>query len=416
MVRIMSAESQVRYNGGWFSRRTVRASSPFGSDIWRVRQLPSPVGLENGMEISLSRPDITQAERDAVHEVLCTPNLSLGPKVPEFEQLFCQYLGCRYALAVNSGTSGLHLVLRAMGIGAGDEVITTPFSFIATANCILFDGGRPVFVDIDPDTWNIDPARIEAAITPRTKAIIPVDVFGQPADMDPIRQIADKHGLRVLEDSCEALGATYKGRQAGRLGDAGVFGFYPNKQMTTGEGGMIVTNDETIYKLSVAMRNQGREGMGWLGHARLGYNYRLSDINCALGIAQLRRLEDILARRRNVAEMYVSRLSADKRIRFQKILPDCRISWFVMVVRLNDDYTSANRDKIIESLRRQGIGSSNYFPPIHLQPFYVQEFGYQRGMLPICEALSDRTIALPFHSQLTEADVDRTCQALFKLL
>lgn len=368
------------------------------------------------MEISLSRPDITQAERDAVHEVLCTPNLSLGPKVPEFEQLFCQYLGCRYALAVNSGTSGLHLVLRAMGIGAGDEVITTPFSFIATANCILFDGGRPVFVDIDPDTWNIDPARIEAAITPRTKAIIPVDVFGQPADMDPIRQIADKHGLRVLEDSCEALGATYKGRQAGRLGDAGVFGFYPNKQMTTGEGGMIVTNDETIYKLSVAMRNQGREGMGWLGHARLGYNYRLSDINCALGIAQLRRLEDILARRRNVAEMYISRLSADKRIRFQKILPDCRISWFVMVVRLNDDYTSANRDKIIESLRRQGIGSSNYFPPIHLQPFYVQEFGYQRGMLPICEALSDRTIALPFHSQLTEADVDRTCQALFKLL
>lgn len=368
------------------------------------------------MEIPLSRPDITQAERDAVHEVLCTPNLSLGPKVPEFEQLFCQYLGCRYALAVNSGTSGLHLVLRAMGIGAGDEVITTPFSFIASSNCILFDGGRPVFVDIDPETWNIDPARIESAITSRTRAIIPVDVFGQPVDMDSIRQIADKHGLRVLEDSCEALGATYKGRQAGTLGDAGVFGFYPNKQMTTGEGGMIVTSDETIYKRSVAMRNQGREGMGWLGHARLGYNYRLSDINCALGIAQMRRLEEILARRRNVAEMYVSRLSDDKRIRLQRILPDCRISWFVMVVRLNDDYSAADRDRIIESLRQQGIGSSNYFPPIHLQPFYVQEFGYKRGMLPICETLSDRTLALPFHSLLTEADVDRTCQALFKLL
>ncbi|HOA73855.1 MAG TPA: DegT/DnrJ/EryC1/StrS family aminotransferase [Phycisphaerae bacterium] len=368
------------------------------------------------MQIPLSRPDISQAEREAVQAVLMTPNLSLGPKVPEFEQAFRDYLGVKYAVAVNSGTSAMHLVMRAMGIGRGDEVIVPSFTFIASANCIMFDGGRPVFVDVDPDTWNIDPAKIEAAITPRTKALLPVDVFGQPADMDPIRRIADKHGLRVFEDSCEALGATYKGRKAGTLGDAGVFGFYPNKQITTGEGGMIVTNDEAIYKLASSMRNQGREGMGWLGHARLGYNYRLSDINCALGIAQMGRLEEILANRRNVAEMYVARLKGHPRFRLQKILPDCRISWFVMVIRLNDDYTPAQRDQIIENLRKQGIGASNYFPPVHLQPFYVEELGCKRGMLPVCEALSDRTIALPFHGHLTESEVDRVCEALFSLL
>ena len=368
------------------------------------------------MQISLSRPDITQAERDAVNEVLMTPTLSLGPKVPEFEKLFCDYLGCKHAVAVNSGTSGLHLLMRAMGVGAGDEVITTPFSFIASSNCILFENARPVFVDVDPDTWNIDPARIEAAITPRTKALLPVDVFGQPADMDPIRKIADKHGLRVIEDSCEALGAAYKGRKAGMLGEAGVFGFYPNKQITTGEGGMIVTNDEQIYKLASSMRNQGREGMGWLGHTRLGYNYRLSDINCALGVVQMKRVDEILARRHEVAEMYVARLAGDKRFRMQKIHPDCRISWFVMVVRLNDDYPTADRDRLIETLRSKGVMASNYFPPIHLQPFYVEQLGCERGMLPICDALSDRTIALPFHGQLTEADVDTVCKTLFSLL
>lgn len=368
------------------------------------------------MEISLSRPDITQAERDAVNEVLLTPNLSLGPKGPEFERMFCERLGCRFAVAVNSGTSGLHLALRAMGIGRDDEVITTPFSFIASSNCILFDGGKPVFVDIDPETWCIDPARIEAAVTARTKAILPVDVFGQPADMDAINAIAARHKLRVLEDSCEALGAAYKGRPAGVLGEAGVFGFYPNKQVTTGEGGMVVTNDETIYRLVASMRNQGRDGMGWLAHARLGYNYRLSDINCALGIAQMKRLDEILAKRNKVAEHYMARLASESRVRMQKILPDCRISWFVMVVRLNDDYTQEDRDRIIESMRKQGFGCSNYFPPIHLQPFYVEQLGYKRGMYPISEALTDRSIALPFHGQLTEGDVDRVCRAFFDLL
>jgi perosamine synthetase len=369
------------------------------------------------MEIPLSRPDITQAERDAVLEVLEGPYLSLGPKVTEFEQRLADYVGTRYAVAVNSGTSGLHLCLRAMGVGPGDEVLTTPFSFIASANCILFDGGRPVFADVDPDTWNIDPARLAEAVTDRTRAIVAVDVFGQPADMDRIRAIADGHDLRVLEDSCEALGARYKGRAAGTLGDAGVFGFYPNKQMTTGEGGMIVTNDETIHRLAASDRNQGRDVCdGWLAHTRLGYNYRLSDINSALGIAQLSRIDAILANRARVARWYIDRMKDIPRVRMQRIMPDVEISWFVMVVRLDDGYSADDRDRIIEWLRADGIGASNYFPPIHLQPFYRERFGYKPGDFPVCEALADRTIALPFHGQLTEAEVDRVCQTLRTLL
>ncbi len=369
------------------------------------------------MDIPLSRPDLTQAERDAVSAVMATTQLSLGPKLHEFEAIVAGYAGTRYALAVSSGTSGLHLCLRAMGIGAGDEVITTPFSFIASANCILFDGGQPVFVDIDPDTWNIDPTRIPDAITPRTRAILAVDIFGQPADMAPIRELAARHRLRILEDSCEALGATYQGRPAGSLGDAGAFGFYPNKQVTTGEGGMVVTDDEAIYKLVHSMRNQGRDaGMGWLAHARLGYNYRLSDINCALGIAQMKRIDEILANRRRVAGYYLDRLGDEPRVRMQKILPHCRISWFVMVVRLNDDYARADRDAIVHALREKGVGSSNYFPPIHLQPFYVERFGYSRGDFPVCEDLCDRTIALPFHGRLTEAEVDTACREFRSLL
>lgn len=373
--------------------------------------------LEPYMSIPLSCPDISDVERDAVLKVLSTPQLSLGPKVPEFERVFASYVGTRHAVALNSGTSALHLCIRAMGIGPGDEVITTPFSFIASSNCILFEGAKPVFADVDPSTWNIDVTKIEAAITPRTKAILPVDVFGQPADMDPIVAVARKHKLRVLEDSCEALGATYKGRRAGSLGDAGVFGFYPNKQVTTGEGGMIVTDDENIARLAVSMRNQGRgEDGGWLAHARLGYNFRLSDINCALGIAQMSRVEEILARRNRVAGWYLDRLRNEKRVTLQRILPDCRISWFVMVVRLADSYTREDRDRILHGLKEQGIGTNNYFTPIHLQPFYVQQFGYQRGDLPACEALCDRTVALPFHGLLTEAEVDTAVRAFTQLL
>lgn len=369
------------------------------------------------MNIGLSRPDITDAERQAVVAVLETPQLSLGPKLAEFENIFCKYIGTRFAAAVNSGTSGLHLCVRAMGIGHGDEVITTPFTFIASSNCILFEGAKPVFVDVDAQTWNIDVRRISAAITPKARGILPVDVFGLPADMDPIRALATKHHLRVIEDSCEALGATYKGRKAGTLGDVGVFGFYPNKQVTTGEGGMVVTDDETIHKLIVSMRNQGRgEDGAWLGHARLGYNFRLSDINCGLGIAQMNRVDEILANRSRVAGWYLERLHDESRIQLQRIPPECHISWFVMVAKLSDNYTRVDRDRLLERLRAQGIACSNYFTPVHLQPFMVEQFGYRPGDFPVCESLSDRTVALPFHGQLKEAEVACVCQAFRRLL
>jgi len=369
------------------------------------------------MEIPLARPDITPAEIDAVVAVMKTPHLSLGPKLAEFETAFARYCGTQYAVAISSGTAALHLCMAAIGIRPGEEVISTPFSFVASSNCILFEGGRPVFVDIDPDTWNIDPARIEAAVTPRTRAIIPVDVFGQPADMDPILAVARKHGLRVVEDSCEALGARYHGRRAGALGDVGVFGFYPNKQITTGEGGMIVTNDEPIAGVARSMRNQGRgEGAGWRTHERLGYNFRLSDINCALGLAQLRRIDEILARRARVAEMYLQRLAGDDRLRTQKIIPGVEMSWFVFVVRLADRYAEADRDRIMGELRARNIGCNRYFTPIHLQPYMRERFGFKPGDFPVCEAVAARTIALPFYGTMTEAEVDAVCDVLKSLL
>ncbi len=367
--------------------------------------------------ISLSGPDITRQEIDAVVAVLRSPQLSLGPRVPEFEAEFTRRLGCKHAVAVSSGTIALYLVWRAMGVGPGDEVITTPFSFIASSNSVMFDGGRPVFVDVDPDTWQIDARRIEAAITPRTRAILPVDVFGSIPDMDAIRDLAARRGLRVLEDSCEALGATYKGRPAGALADAGVFGFYPNKQITTGEGGMVTTNDDRIAFLVRSMRNQGRDpDAGWLQHARLGFNFRLNDLCCALGAVQMRRLDEILAKRDRVARWYAERLGDEPRVALQKVPAEVRKSWFVMVVRLTDDYTRTQRDHILEQLRERGIGCSNYFTPIHLQPFYGEQLGYRAGDFPVCEALSSRTIALPFYNHLSEAEVDRCVRELRSLL
>ncbi|MFO0839397.1 MAG: DegT/DnrJ/EryC1/StrS family aminotransferase [Phycisphaerae bacterium] len=368
-------------------------------------------------EIALSGPDITQAEIDAVVSVLKTPQLSLGPRVGEFERMFTQRLGVRHAISCNSGTSGLHLLWRAMGVGPGDEVITTPFSFIASSNSIMFVGAKPVFVDIDPRTWQLDATKVEAAITPRTKALMPVDVFGSIPDMDAFQAIAKRRGLRVLEDSCEALGASYKGRPAGTLADAGVFGFYPNKQITTGEGGMIVTSDDQIAFMCRSLRNQGRDpDAGWLQHARLGFNYRLCDINCALGTVQMQRCDEILAKRAQVAEWYRQRLSGERRLTMQHIPAEVKISWFVLVVRLTDDHTQTRRDQILQQLRDAGVGCSNYFTPIHMQPFYGAQFGYKAGDFPITEALSARTIALPFHNQLSEADVDYSVSALKKLL
>ncbi len=368
-------------------------------------------------ELALSGPDISQAEIDAVVDVLKSPQLSLGPRVPAFERRFLDRLRVKHAIACNSGTSGLHLLWRAMEIGKDDEVITTPFSFIASSNSIMFVDAKPVFVDIDPRTWQIDPARVEAAVTPRTKAIMPVDVFGSIPDMDALNALAKRHKLRVLEDCCEALGSTYKGRPAGTLADAGVFGFYPNKQITTGEGGMIVTNDDRLAFVCRSLRNQGRDpDAGWLQHARLGFNYRLCDINCAIGDVQMQRLDEILARRSQVAGWYQQRLADEPRVSMQLIPPEVHMSWFVFVVRLRDEYTQERRDQILQQLRDAGVGCSNYFTPIHLQPFYGTRWGYRRGDFPITEALSGRTIALPFHNKLSEADVEYAVAALRRLL
>jgi perosamine synthetase len=368
-------------------------------------------------EISLSGPDITQREIDAVVAVLRTPQLSLGPKLVEFETAMRECVGVRHAVAVNSGTSALHLIWRALGVGAGDEVVTTPFTFIASSNSVMFEDGKPVFVDIDPETWQIDPKLIEPAITRRTKAILPVDVFGAIPDMDAIRAIADRHRLRLVEDSCESLGSTYRGRKAGTLGDVGCFAFYPNKQVTTGEGGMIVTDDETVADLARSMRNQGRDPQaGWLAHARLGFNFRLSEINCALGVVQLGRLAEIVRKRARVADWYREQLADEPRVALQHIPSDVEMSWFVFVVRLSDDYTQQDRDRILAELQARGVGCNNYFTPVHLQPFYREQWGHEPGDFPITEALAERTVALPFHNRVTEDDVSYAVKAFRALL
>jgi len=367
-------------------------------------------------DIPLARPFVTQAEIDAVVSVLKTPSLSLGPKVPEFENALANYCGTKHAVACSSGTAGLHMIVRAMGIGPGDEVITTPFSFVASANCILMEEATPVFVDIDPETWNIDPKKVEAALTPKTKAILPVDAFGPVADMAAICTIAPDRDLRVIEDSCEALGTVCSGCRAGSLGDAGVFGFYPNKQITTGEGGMIVTDDDEVAELCRSFRNQGRAGGGWLAHPRMGFNYRMSDINATLGRTQLSRIDEIIAQRRRVHDLYVQRLADESRIVLQQVRGDQSVSWFVFVIRLSDQYSANDRNRILSSLSEMGIGCSNYFAPIHLQPFYVERFGFKPGDFPICEGVASRTLALPFHHQLTVDDIDAICTELSKLL
>jgi perosamine synthetase len=369
------------------------------------------------MQIYLSRPDITEKEIEAVCEVLRSPNLSLGPKVAEFEKTFAKYIGRKRAVAVNSGTSGLFMCMMALEIGQGDEVITTPFTFIASATSIMMAGARPVFVDIDPVSLNIDPAKIESKITEKTKAILPVEVFGNPAGFDKICETAKKHNLPVIEDSCEALGSALNGKKAGTFGTMSVFGFYPNKQITTGEGGMILTDDDELADLCESFRNQGRDkGNSWLCHKRLGYNFRLSDINCALGIAQLARIEQIIAKRRQVAKWYQEMLANDDRLIVPAEPNGCDISWFVFVVRLAEGFIAQQRDKILEEMKNRGIQVGNYFPPVHLQPVMTERFGYKRGDFPITESVSDRTFALPFYNNLTKdqiATVYRTLKEVF---
>jgi perosamine synthetase len=369
------------------------------------------------MQIPLSRPDVTAWEIERVVEVLRSPDLSLGPTLRRFEEAFATYLGRRHAVAVNSGTSGLFLSLLALGIGPGDEVITTPFTFIASATSIMMTGARPVFVDIDPASLNFDPERIGAAVTNRTKAVLPVEIFGNPAGFDRICDVAKRHHLPVVEDSCEALGSTWNGRKAGTFGAMSVFGFYPNKQITTGEGGMIVTDHGDWADLCLTLRNQGRtRGGGWLAHERLGYNFRLSDINCALGLAQLSRIDEIKAKRRRVAAWYQEMLAAEDRLIVPQETPGGETNWFVFVVQLAEPHGLPQRDRILQEMEHQGIQVGNYFPPVHLQPFIAAEYGYAPGDFPIAESVSRRTIALPFHNRLTQDEVAVVCDVLHTAL
>jgi perosamine synthetase len=322
-------------------------------------------------------------------------------------------------VAVNSGTSGLHLAVKAAGFGPGDEVITTPFSFVASANCLLYEGAVPRFVDIDPETYNMDVHDITRAINPRTRGILPVHVFGRPCPMGEIQQIARRENLTIIEDACEAVGATYRGRPAGSFGQTGVFAFYPNKQITTGEGGAIMTNDAGIAMLCRSWRNQGRaEDAEWLEHERLGYNYRISDLNCALGVAQFSRLEEILAERSAVADRYgeLLRQRVPEVIGPAPAAMDTQISWFVYVVRLRDEFSRQDRDAVLQDLRDAGIGCRNYFSPIHLQPFYRKQFGFAPGDFPVTERVSERTIALPFFSQLAYDDIVTVCGELSRAI
>lgn len=371
-------------------------------------------------EIPLSRPDITEQEIEAVSAVLRSGRLSIGPVLERFEQAVAAYTGNEYAVGCNSGTSGLHMAMTALGVGPGDEVVTTPFSFIASANPILMTGAKPVFVDICPRTLNMDPAKMEPAITSRTKAVIAVETFGNTAYMDQYAHIAARHEVTVVEDCCEALGCTLNGRQAGSFGRLGVFGFYPNKQITTGEGGMIVTRDRRLADLCRSLRSQGRPvggnaspGTGnWLSHERLGYNFRMSEINAAIGVVQMERLAGIIAARQRVAEMYIRRLMHIDDLILPTVEEGCTTSWFVFVVRLAPSYAREDRDRIIAGLRRHDVGAGDYFPCIHLQPFYRERFGFGPGDFPIAESVSARTIALPFHNDLTERDIDIVARTL----
>jgi len=380
--------------------------------------------------IPLSQPDITEHEVEAVADVLRSGRLSIGPRRDLFEQTVAERAKRRHGIAVSSGTAGLHCLMLALGIGPGDEVITTPFSFIASANCILMAGATPVFVDICPSSLNLDPDKVEAAITPKTKAILAVEVFGNPRHMAVIEQIANRHELPLIEDSCEGLGGSLDGRPIGNFGRASVFGFYPNKQITTGEGGVIVTDDDRVADACRTFRNQGRgeKSVGanndttstgsWLHHDVLGYNYRLSEIAAALGIAQMERLDAMLAERRRVAGEYMKRMMDWPEVTLPSIPAghEQATSWFVFVVKLNTTFSHVERDRIIEGLRRHDVGASNYFPCIHLQPFYRREFGFKQGDFPIAESISQRTIALPFFNQMDDTQIELVTHTLKVML
>lgn len=363
------------------------------------------------MKIPMSRPDIGELEVAKVTEVLRSSTLSRGPMVAAFERELARFVGVEHAVAVSSGTAGLHLAVRAAGVSVRDEVITTPFSFVASANCILYEGARPVFVDIDRQTLNLDPKLIEERVTNRTVAILPVHVFGQPCEMDTILQIAERNHLMVIEDACESLGAEFDGRKVGTFGDLGTYAFYPNKQLTTGEGGMVVTSDPERAALLRSLRNQGRDSDECLTSSRLGYNYRIDELSSALGVAQLERVEELLAKRERVARWYTERLGTTNTIRIPDPAPRTTISWFVYVIRLHE---GIDREAVQIQLADQGIPSRSYFSPIHLLPWIREALGPHTGECPVAEAVSRSTLALPFHGNMREAEVSHVCSVLLE--
>ncbi|HTX32714.1 MAG TPA: DegT/DnrJ/EryC1/StrS family aminotransferase [Solirubrobacteraceae bacterium] len=362
--------------------------------------------------IPLAKPLLGEREEGLVLEVLRSGQLSLGPRLKEFERLFAQRVGAIHASAVSSGTAALHLAVRAVGVSDGDEVITSPFSFAASANVAVYERARPVFADIDPVTLNLDPEAAAAAVTDRTAAILPVHIFGYPAEMTAFERL----GLPIVEDACEALGALYDdGTPVGGRGHPAAFGFYANKQMTTGEGGMLTTSDPEVKERVDSERNQGRApNMDWLDHDRLGFNYRLSDIACALGLGQLKRLEALLAGRERVAGLYRQALADIEELELP--CPDVdgrRRGWFVFVVQLP---RRVDRDGVIRALADRRVPSKPYFPAVHLMSYYRTHFGHREGEFPVCEDVAARSIALPFFPEMSEGQVGRVAEALTQVL
>ncbi len=360
--------------------------------------------------ITMSASELDESDIQAVLDVLHSGRLALGPKTVEFEQTLADYVGVKHGIAVSSGTAGLHLLVKALNLGPGDEVLVPSFTFVSSVNAILYEGATPIFVDIEPDTYNLDPADLERKITDRTRAIMAVDVFGHPADWDAILAIAERHHLKIIDDSAEALGAEYKGRKVGQFGEGAVFAFYPNKQITTGEGGMIVTNDDDIAQLCRSLRNQGRGEMGaWLAHERLGYNYRLDEMSAALGLSQLRRIESFLSKREQVARRYTERLQQIDGVRPPQVRADVRSGWFVYVITLDE---GLERDPVMRHMEEQGIPVRGYFSPVHIQPYIREQFSIDESQLPVTNSVVRRTIALPYHNNITPDHIELVAQAL----